>query len=356
MQQRATWLAGLALFLPTVALADCPSTLATLDEDVAVAVDAMSARTPEGALSPDMTAFGAAHTSAGVHLDCLSEPLTPAAAAAWHRLGGLAASQAGDGDAALLHFRAATSADKSFLLPMTLAPRGSDLRGVYSAALTQPAAQTADIEVPEGHQLVIDGTPGAARPVGLPTVMQLLDGEGSVLGTWHVEADADPPTWPIAEPEAETESAVAEAESETEPEAEPETEAESETDPAGADTDPWEPLVDPQDGVVEAPVVDPWGTGDASVEPVVLPDPPREPDGSVVNLPLLGAAGATAVAGGVLYGLALGVEGQFKDTSVSRDDAELDAMRSRANNLGYAGQGLGIAALGLAGLSFAVSF
>lgn len=438
LQPTVTWIAGLALFLPTIALADCPSTLQTLDEDVGVAMDAMSRRGPNGALMPDMAALGAAKASAAVHIDCLSEPLTPEAAAAWHRLGGMAAAQAGDSDAALLHFRAATAADKSFILPMTMAPRGSALRTLYTTALTKPPPQLGAVEVPDGHELVVDGVRSSERPVGLPVVLQLLDFNGRVVSTHIVEAGDELPAWrtaapavaeaepvaatdtePAAEPAAEP-TAEPTAASEAQPTAEPDADTPGDVDPgtestadavadavdaedpadAGPDdasepqdaapedasdasaasaadspdptdaaadaepvegapvpvpdgTDPWAPVVQPDDGVVDGPVDDPWSTGATDIEPVTLPDPPEK---NGVNVPLLGAAGATAVLGGVLYGVALGTEAQFKDTSVQRDDTELDAMRGRANTLGYAGQGLGVVALGLAGMSFAVSF
>jgi hypothetical protein len=142
--------------------------LATLDASVAEARAAWAER--------DAERFAAALARGRQQLPCLGAPVDPERAARWHVVEGMAAVVAADRAAALGRLRAARAAAPAAGLSAAEAPEGSLLDLLSDeAALLGPSPR---VEIDgAGLLLRVDGRPAASRPVEVPAVVQLLDGQ-----------------------------------------------------------------------------------------------------------------------------------------------------------------------------------
>jgi len=295
--------------------------VATLSDDLSLAIDAFAKRDVDGARTPDKEGFTAAQTSAATHLDCLSEALTAPDAAAYHRLKAIGADLLDKPDEMAPSFRAAVEADKTYIFPMTIAGRGSTLRNGYTVAVGVPVAERVELVLPPEHSAVVDGKANDTRPDGLPTILQLLGADGAVTETVYVSPGADLPEWAnYVEP-------VAEVEPEVIPEAPP---------------------------LWEGDAVETAADGNDAI-PIPEPRPPEDPEPELgPNVPILAAAGGSALLGMALYGVSSSAKGAFNDPNTPVD--ELDGLRSTSNTMGYAAQGALATAVGLATIGMVVEF
>lgn len=120
----------------------------------------------------DDAAFEAAVQRAETALECLGTPVSPTAAAAWHRTRALVAFTAGDRDAARRSLRAAFALDPDGTLPESVAPPG----GALDQLVSEARAAGPPPRKPAGKAWFDGETRG--RPDGVPTVLQVRGENG----------------------------------------------------------------------------------------------------------------------------------------------------------------------------------
>jgi len=263
-----------ALLLGLALGADCPTPIKeqgvrdTLDEAYA-ALEAL-----------DIPAFMEAATALDAALPCVSEPLAPKLIAEVHRTKGIRAFGERQAEAAGLMWAASRSIDPGYRFPYNLIPDGNPIREAYLEV--DVSARTVEtLEKPNSGDLRFDGYSTVDRPASFPTFVQYVRADGGVGFSRYLQP-ADPvPEYP--------------------------------TGPLPVNPQPTLPMPSPQ----------PW-TGNQ-------PQPVVTPQRRSARAPLWFAAGLTAVASGISYGIAGTTKKEFLDPATA--DADLDALRSRANTL-----------------------
>lgn len=178
----------IAAALNTAAAAPiCPSTPGSLLDR---SEEAMAAWT-----EMDVPLFYLARQDGQEELSCLSTPMTPPAAGAYHRIEALSAYLNGDEAAASVRFQASALADPDWVFPEALAPEGNPLQLLYVSARSTPVAGERSAPPLTCAALSVDGQEGVI-PDGLPAILQLSDHDtGAVLWTHYLEPDAAVPEW-----------------------------------------------------------------------------------------------------------------------------------------------------------------
>lgn len=159
-----------------------PGEAAALRQAEVEAVGAMAAL--------DDAAFEAAVERARGTLACLEAPVSPVAAAAWHRTEALAAFAAGDAAGARAALRAALAIDPDGRLPEVVAPKGGalDLLAEEARAAGAPKrGRRADVW--------FDGEKGAGRPLEVPTILQAHDAGAWTTRVLAADEPWAPPPW-----------------------------------------------------------------------------------------------------------------------------------------------------------------
>lgn len=111
-------------------------------------------------------------------LACLGERVSPELAGAVHRLHGLKRDLAEDAAARDAFFAAAAAADPKYQFPPELLAPGNPTAQAYEAARGQVPEALAFDEPAKGTALYWDGAQAAARPIGRPGVLQVVQGRG----------------------------------------------------------------------------------------------------------------------------------------------------------------------------------
>lgn len=124
-------------------------------------------------------------------LGCLEKPLGPSHAARFHRAWGLRSFVAQEIETTRIDFAAARRLEPSTSLPAAIAPPGNPLHEAFFA-LDPSGFSSNAVLAPKDQRLVFDGL-NEVRPQGLPCLVQLLDSRRTVLGTWHLAANAPLP-------------------------------------------------------------------------------------------------------------------------------------------------------------------
>jgi hypothetical protein len=247
----------------------------------------------------DLEAFDAARVDAVKVLDCLGETVTPADAAALHRMQALASFVARDDGGTLAAFRAATELQPGFELPMRIAPEGNPLRAQYELARGLPPSARARLDAPTDVTIYVDGARSATWPTERPTVLQGLGSSGAVDHNTWVGLGEGLPAWATA-PEV---------------------------------------------------VAD---VGDNAVTKVKVKKEkrPREARERTPRTPLLAVAGGLALTSAGLYGYAWSQRATYLDDSTALDD--LEKIRGRTNAAAATSAAVGGVALGVAGVAVVV--
>lgn len=142
----------------------------------------------------DLERFEASRSSAEALLGCLSEPLYPPDAAAWHRLEATAAFIRADDAATIAAYRSSFALQPDYLLPERVAPPGHPLRAWFDAARVLPPSPSvafADLDV----ALYVDGTRATSYPADRPFVLQAMGRTGRIESTVAVAAAGPLPDW-----------------------------------------------------------------------------------------------------------------------------------------------------------------
>lgn len=143
--------------------------------------------------SMDGTGFARAGERGAEALRCLSEPISPTMAAAWHRHEGLAAFLADDAARARSAFRAARALQPSWALPEDVAPPGNPLTQLYEEAGALGPGPEEPVSVQPGLTLLVDGALSGAVPTERPAIVQVLAADGQVLHTDYLRVGAPLP-------------------------------------------------------------------------------------------------------------------------------------------------------------------
>jgi len=241
----------------------------------------------------DIDAFNASTDALNKQVPCLQEQMPRSLAAEIHRYVGLKAVLSRDFDSAAMAFAAARSVEPQYRFPASLVPDGNPIHDVYSQ-FDMEAASDEEVPPPAQGQLKFDGTVGVARSTSWPTIVQLVDDEGSVTATVYVYPGDIMPSYPPR--------------------------------------------------VAGEPAPDPFA---------IAPPPPRETK-SGPNVPLLATAGGAIALSGVFAGLAASSEATFWNESTP--DSELPGLRGRINTFvalsavtGTVAVGSGVAGIALTG-------
>lgn len=119
-------------------------------------------------------------------LPCLRDPLTPADAAAIHRVEALDLFLVGDRDAAARAYSAAVLLEPAYQLPLGIAPEGNPLRRVWLEGQALGPGPSRELARPADGALLIDGSRSLRRAELRPVVWQRVDGQGRVVDTAYL--------------------------------------------------------------------------------------------------------------------------------------------------------------------------
>lgn len=167
----------------SLAAATCPATV----EHNVVFTNAMT-EAEEAFSALDLEAFQLALDSAVFAVPCLTELVSPAEAAQFHRLQALRQFLANEENEALSSFQSARRADPAYEFPAELVPNGHAIRDLYAQAAALPEGQPAP--TPQIGTVYVDGlAQGPLSPQG-PNLVQVLGEDGVRSSTYRLPGDA----------------------------------------------------------------------------------------------------------------------------------------------------------------------
>lgn len=176
--------------LSAAARAECAAT--TSSADLVSALD--QAKAAYGNL--DVDGFRAAMAHARTVLPCLSDEVTTHLAAEMHRFEGLHAFVDRMPEKATTAFAAARAVEPNYRFPSTLVPAGNPVLEQYGA-IDPDSGRVERVPEPLDGRLTFDGRPSTVRSKSFPTVVQLLDGDGTTRTTAYLwPTDPVPPYTP----------------------------------------------------------------------------------------------------------------------------------------------------------------
>ncbi len=251
-------------------------------------VDAALALAESAYADADLSALEAASTRAAEALPCVDGGVSSALAARYHRVVGLQAFVEGREEAAEQAFAAARAIDSTYSFPAELVPPGNPVLDHYRA-ISVDAPKTLPVLAPAEGSIRFDGVETLQRPLSWPSVVQLLDPDGAVTASAWVEANGDLPAYR----------------------------------PEGVELPPPEPAVD---------------TTAASAA--------EGPSAMSRKWPWVAGAAAMAVTTGTLFAVSRSAAATYNDPATT-GEAELTALRGRANGLLFASAGTAVATVGL---------
>jgi hypothetical protein len=241
----------------------------------------------------DVDGFIAATDRAFAALPCVSDKVTRSVAAEVHRFKGLRGMIDRDPTMARQAFAASRSLEPGYTFPASLVAEDNPIRTEFSAL--DPAAGTLDaVPEPAEGALSFDGRDtGNRRPVTYPTIAQYTDAAGAVIQTAYLMPGAQMIEYPVR----------------------------------------------------TLPVTN------------VIPDEPVAPvKGKGINIPLLGGAGALAIASGAMWTVAGMSHARYWDTEDPITDVdELASVRGTTNAMMIGALGAAGGAVGLGVGSVVVS-
>ncbi len=142
----------------------------------------------------DRTGFQLAYDDLTADLPCVRDPLTPADAAAIHRVEALDRFLAGDRDAAARAYSAAHLLEPGYTLPQAIAPDGNPLRAAWLEGTQRSPGPSRELDRPAEGALLIDGSRSLRRALERPVVFQRVDEHGRVADTAYLRpGDRLPP-------------------------------------------------------------------------------------------------------------------------------------------------------------------
>ncbi len=128
-------------------------------------------------------------------LHCLGERLTAVDVAAFHRVMALDAYLDQDPEGTVASFRSALATQPGFTLPASFALPGNPLHDLFQQAREQGAGASNAIFPPAGTVIFVDSLLGTSRPVERPAILELQAADGSLLWTGYLPTGAENPDW-----------------------------------------------------------------------------------------------------------------------------------------------------------------
>jgi formylglycine-generating enzyme required for sulfatase activity len=168
------------------ALAQCPSTSRELLAHTHATTVALE--------SLDNTALYRATALAREALTCLSEPIRPDAAIAYHQAMALFAFVDTNSAASVSAFQAILWIDPEHRLPPAFLEQPA-LASAWAEARSRPGSGAAPMSLPQGVRAFIDGREQATIPTDRPAVLQLMDAEGEMIWSEWVAPGGDLDAW-----------------------------------------------------------------------------------------------------------------------------------------------------------------
>lgn len=120
-------------------------------------------------------------------LPCVNAPLSALDVAEVHQIEAYDAFLRRSNDEVLRHFAAMQHSAPAAVLPSSVAPEGHPLRALWTGATLMLPPETELLPPPRDAALRIDGVGTRERPTALPSVVQLIDEDGSVRWTLLVD-------------------------------------------------------------------------------------------------------------------------------------------------------------------------
>lgn len=145
----------------------------------------------------DLPGFRAAIDAADARLPCVDEVVPQALVTRLHRAQGLAAWFRDAPAPAREAFAAARRLDPDAGFDANLVPEGHPLLDAYTALPLPADAEAIVLPPPAEGSLRVDGRRLAARPPGLPSLFQRLDGSGTVVATAYLWPGEPVPPYPL---------------------------------------------------------------------------------------------------------------------------------------------------------------
>mgnify|MGYP000686707760 CR=1 FL=1 len=165
---------------------------------------AASSRAAEEAFARlDVVGFRAALEQVATGLPCADAVVSPAEAAAIHRLEGVRLYTIGAQDSALRSLQQARLLDPLGTVEGDAMAEGSPLARLWDKAGDSPAPPWVPIDAPDGLSVRVDGIPSRSRPLTVPSIVQLTTKTGRVLWSSYVPAMAELPPLEVFAPDAE---------------------------------------------------------------------------------------------------------------------------------------------------------
>lgn len=130
----------------------------------------------------EIEAFNTSVQDVEQRLPCLDEPISRSAAAAYHRVTGLAHFLDRDAPQARKSFASARLIEPDYAFPTDVVPEGNPIRVDYEAVDPEVGPfETAS--APKNKSVRLNGMLSIRRPLPLPMIVQVLDGRGAVEST-----------------------------------------------------------------------------------------------------------------------------------------------------------------------------
>lgn len=143
----------------------------------------------------DLEGLTGASDDAEGALPCLSEPIDPYDASAYHRLMGLNAFAEQDTDTMQGEFHAARKLEPGYVVPEEVAPPGHPMIEAYNKAHIADEGALVVPYPPEGGYVTVGGVRGAPRASQSPVIIQVFDEEGTLRHTAHYAPGEPLPEW-----------------------------------------------------------------------------------------------------------------------------------------------------------------
>lgn len=192
---RRWFIVGMAWLLAPVAAA-APDTPDEACEAVlsAAEVRVTIEQADQAFLDADADAFRLADDSVTEQVVCLSSAVTPDLAAAIHRTSGVRAFLDRDIERAEIRFAASRRLMPTYSWPESLIPAMHPLRDAYSERDIERVTDQ-PLPAPRRGVVAFDGHLGAGRPMGLPTLFQIIRQDGTAAQSVVLQPFDDTPEY-----------------------------------------------------------------------------------------------------------------------------------------------------------------
>jgi len=126
---------------------------------------------------------------------CITEPISPFDAAAFHRLMALDAFTRHNDARVIAEFHAARRLEPGYTLPESVAPIGHRLHEFYASAANVEDGISESVFAPEGGYAIVGGVRNAPRFSSTPFIIQVYGSKGVWIETRYIQPGEKLPIW-----------------------------------------------------------------------------------------------------------------------------------------------------------------